>query len=561
MRNKPAVARTCLLGAVLVCSFAGCLVVSPLEDHPGPAEGGGNDAGGTHSQAGSSSAAAGEAGETSGGKGPSPSGCQTSTDCIPSSADIPHRCRQSDHKCVRISSDECPVVLGPATDPNAIYIGAFATLNPLAPDRNTIFWSHELARGQITSDELGGLRGGPDKPRRPLVIVGCNNEDASIEPALEHLVNQVEVPALLATLKPGDLRRAYDKYGARKLFYLSPTAVTQTLIRDEPDGLIWNLLGQPADLAPAYAALLQRSEDHIRRVLALDPQEQIRVALVTTLDAFDSELADSVRPLLEFNGKSSEDNGASYREVTILPESDLVVEGLKLAEFRPHIIVSAASDAFTKTEGLMERVEFEWVSVAGGQRLPFYILSPYNAGDLGRLQASIDKSFELDENGDMHTRFVGLSIAGAEDISLRNIYRSELLRIFPDAYPDSENYYDAVYFLAYAMYASSDTGALTGPGIADGMKRLLSGDSFDIGSTTINDVFDALDVADATIQLNSTLGPPTFDPDTGVRPVDGGVFCFEKTGISSTERRLDVLRYDRELEQLKGDDFPCFDFP
>jgi hypothetical protein len=247
--------------------------------------------------------------------------------------------------------------------------------------------------------------------------------------------------------------------------------------------------------------------------------------------------------------------------VTIGPDSDLGELGLEIAKFRPHIIVSAASDAMTKLDGLIDKIELEWEPVSGGLSLPFYILSPYNAGDLGHLHDAINQNLKNAQNPEMYTRFIGLSIAGAEDISLQNAYATKLLSRFPDAYPDSANYYDAVYYLAYAMYGSSDDGALTGPGIADGMKRLLSGDAeFDVGSMSINDVFDALDVPGSTIHVRSTLGPPSFDPETGVRPVDAGVFCFHvEEGASSAQRRFDVLRYDRDLARFRGDEFPCLD--
>ena len=70
---------------------------------------------------------------------------------------------------------------------------------------------------------------------------------------------------------------------------------------------------------------------------------------------------------------------------------------------------------------------------------------------------------------------------------------------------------------------------------------------------------DALDVEDGTLQLNSTLGPPTFDPETGVRPVDAGVFCFFSENGTASKRRLDVQRYDRTLGEFRdGREEPCF---
>jgi hypothetical protein len=52
------------------------------------------------------------------------------------------------------------------------------------------------------------------------------------------------------------------------------------------------------------------------------------------------------------------------------------------------------------------------------------------------------------------------------------------------------------------------------------------------------------------------LGPPDFDADTGVRPVEGGVLCFEKTDFK-VQQRPDVLRYDVREGALIGT-FPCF---
>ena len=69
MRSKPSALRAFLLGAIVIASFAGCLVVSPLEDYPEPGGDSGSGSGGKNAQAGSSSPAAGEAGEPGGGQG------------------------------------------------------------------------------------------------------------------------------------------------------------------------------------------------------------------------------------------------------------------------------------------------------------------------------------------------------------------------------------------------------------------------------------------------------------------------------------------------------------
>jgi hypothetical protein len=232
--------------------------------------------------------------------------------------------------------------------------------------------------------------------------------------------------------------------------------------------------------------------------------------------------------------------------------------GIDIATFKPDIVVSAASEAFSMPGGLLQEIEANWDVIANGTKRPFYVLSPYNAGDLGTVEFMINGQIEAATDINAQQRFVGISIAGAEDLTLQTGYESRLRSHFKDAYTDTANYYDAVYFLAYAMYGSSDSGPLSGPGIADGMKRLLAGDSsFDIGpAPIIPKVFDALAEPGSNIEVRSTMGPPSFDPDTGVRSVDASVLCFQKDGTTVT-RQLDVLRYDRKLSKFRGA-FPCF---
>jgi hypothetical protein len=550
----------------LACgAFAGCLVVTPLDDLPDATRGtgaaGSADGGSLAAHGGASDA--GEPATSPGGADPGENQCETNADCVRKNADEPARCRPSDHTCVTLRDESCPVVWGDAADPNAIFFGAFATLNPSTPDDSLIVWAHELALEELSGDNVGGLPGGPNGARRPLVMLLCNNAD-DVEPALSHLIDDVEVPAVIATLKPGDLRRGFEAHREQDVFYLSPVAVTQTVVIEPDDDLIWNLLGQPSDLAPTYTALLARDENFVRAVRKLPPAAPIKVALVTTLDAFDSELANRVEPILSFNGHDTlwnEDVG-NYRAFTLHPEDpQLPAQAAELVEFRPDIVVSAASELFTMPGGLLQQIEMAWgdSTIPGTpeqrENRPFYILSPYNAGNLGPTEKLIGGLIEGTNEVDANQRFIGISIAGAADTSLQRAYETRLRKLFVNGYPDSANYYDAIYFLAYAMYGA-DEPQLTGSGIARGMQRLLSGDSFDVGPTLIGDVFNALSVTGASVSLQSTLGPPSFDAETGVRPVDGSVFCFSAVG--AVTHVTDVLRYDRDKGALVGKSFPCF---
>lgn len=559
--------RAALTTALGASTVVGCMFVTPLDDVPSAKGGTTSQAGSAHAGSTNGGASAGDSGETttkpSSGGDSNGGPCSTNAECVRADADEPARCRASDHTCVNLRSALCPVVLqaASAADPNAIVFGGFAPINPNTPDQDAIVSAHRLALQELSGDNVIGLPGGKNGQRRPLVMLVCSNADAEVQAGLDHLIDDVEVPAVIATLKPSALLRGFEAHRAQDVFFLSPTPVTQPVVIEPDDDLIWNMLGQPGNLAPTYTVLLPRYEAFLRGVRNLQPSEHIHVDLVTTDDAFNSELSDAVEQALTFNGQDSTANAkaGNYRPIqlnTAAPELDKIA--ISIVEDRPDIIVSTANELLTMPGGLLQQIEMEWGdnSLKGTalqrKNRPFYMLSPYNAGDLpatSKLIADFIESSEPNAN----QRFIGISIAGPTDTTLQRAYETRLRKLVKTPYVDTANYYDAIYFLAYAMYGSGDQ-QLTGSGIARGMKRLLAGTSFNVGPSPIGDIFNTLAAPNATINLQSTLGPPSFDPKTGVRPVTGGVFCFDKTGTSLT----DVLRYDAAKRDVTGQPFPCF---
>lgn len=562
MRAKAIAAATltaCALGA-----SASCLVVTPLDELP-EASGGRTSAGG----------ASGKAGSGGGGRSGA-DGCSTHEDCASegSGRGDPYLCRQEDGTCQRIKSEACPLVYGSGEDDelssDAIVFGAFATLSPTAPDRNSVVYAHRLALEELSGDNIGGLPpSDSDGARRPLTMVVCNNAAQHVETALAHLVSDLSVKAVLATLKPGDLRRGFERHAKSDVLYLSPVAVTETVAKLKDKDLVWNLLGQPADAVPAYAALVKRLEPLLRKRHGLTADRSLRVALVTTLDAFDSELATKVAEALVFNGKSTQANRAAgnYELFTATSTDAEHLNELATAilQLKPHLVVSAASEVMTlPMTGIVDTLEAGWepftLDDPEPQALPSYVLSPYNAGSLESVADTIAGLKEYTDEAEPQQRFVGISFASAEDRSLQFEYETRLGSRFKGAYQDSANYYDAVYFLAYAMHGAGTSEPLSGSSIARGMKRLLTGKTVDVGPKHILNAFQLLSTPDTTIQLSSTLGPPSFDPHSGVRSVNGSVFCFSRDGQLITVE-TDVLIYDREQATFRHKRDFCFPLP
>jgi hypothetical protein len=249
-------------------------------------------------------------------------------------------------------------------------------------------------------------------------------------------------------------------------------------------------------------------------------------------------------------------NGTDFKDFSIPDAPDFAALAKKIIAFAPDIVISSASEAFVMNGGMQEELEADWETQAQGKRPPFYILSPFNAGDLSDVLGRVNGKLERSPDEPEQERYVGVSIASAVDNTLQNAYEIRLSAIADDPIFDTANYYDAVYYLAYAMYGANQPSGITGSGIVAGMNRLLDGDNVNIGPSAISSTFKTLSDKKKTVHLASTLGPPDFDPTTGVRPVDGSVFCFKRTG-NTVKPAFDALRYDRAKKALVGTNLPC----
>jgi hypothetical protein len=298
-------------------------------------------------------------------------------------------------------------------------------------------------------------------------------------------------------------------------------------------------------------------EPYLRSVRGLT--RPIRLAMLRGTDAFGLELSSLVASELAWNGKSVTENGSNYQGYTFdeLTTPEIVD---KLLDFVPDLIVSTAGDEVTHLNtGLVWDLDTKWKGLVKSTQeepnppLPFYILSPFNAG----ASDSVIKLFEAEASGSDQKpweRYIGITAASAANLTLQNDYAVNVRAKFMGADPDTGNFYDAYYFLAYAMYAAHVNDP-RGADIARGMHRLLEGDPYNVGFADIAKITAALKDEDSTIELNGTLGPPDFDKK-GIHVDPGSVYCFLDGG-SGVTYFPDALRYDRAAGMFDGS-FPCF---
>lgn len=485
--------------------------------------------------------------------------CTSHKQCIEEHFDEPYICQEG--KCVGLITKECPIVLQPENleVPEPIIIGAYSAINALDKMASPITRNYNLVLDEFT-ERVGGLAGGPNNTRRKLVAVVCEGTKLNESPlanSIEHLIDRVKVPAIVSSLFTADLREAFNPED--NVFFLSPLAADSDLVGQNNQGLLWFLLGQWSDLAPAYVALTKRAEAFQKEAAQVD---EIRLALIEgsltpARDIGQVLLSDAAHSLV-FNGKTALDNGDAhflFRSLTsdfVDDEADVSSVVQDLLEFKPHVVVVTAGTEFTTRA--MPVIEAEWERSLGdagsGQPPPFYVFSPFIAADMSLLDSA---------NGDVRKRSAGINFAAAEDDTLYTAYRHRYSSMYgtsgvpPDGW---ENFYDVMYYMVYAIAAAGNPATLTGEHIAQGMLRIVSptGNSHDVGPSAISSTLGALAVPNNRINLKGTMGPSDFTVGIGARHTNGSVWCTPSNGGGFL---YDVLRFDEESGTLEGQ-FPCF---
>jgi hypothetical protein len=542
----------------------GCALIDPIDAIPtgqgvaNSANGGVSAVGGVLGGFGASGGTTPNAGGTD-GVPPAERNCVVNADCESNSRCLPEQV------CVRLDTRDptmgttgpCPTLLNAqgARDPNAIFIGAFAPLDQSSVEAQTISAIYEMAASEF--NDMGGLRGVSDGPPSPLVVIVCSNSEASAPGALRHLVEDVQVPAVLAAMDQNQLLAGFNKYP--QTFFVSAFSGSKELASVSL-GRAWTMLGQPADYAEIYAALMPHAEALVHAGLIRTGNDRaLRVAaVIETGNSFEVELANAVLPQLTFNGLKAVDQPTNYLGREVVSDGSNVQQIVNdlYNQLPPDIVLSFASDVFTASSGVMSRLNQNGWS----DQRPLYILSPENAEAGADVTAELINVRRIDDKDNVG-RVLGVAPAGLLPgmTDAFNDFWMHLLLKYPQARTDFGNYYDAFYFLVDAIYASPRVafreGTINASDLANGMRRLtnLGKTKFNVGPSDISDVFSVLDTKTSLIQLDGTMGVPDFDRNTGMRRESGSIYCFDSTRLRIQK---DVISYHRDTRQLAQVEHP-----
>ncbi|HYO93724.1 MAG TPA: hypothetical protein VER33_04395, partial [Polyangiaceae bacterium] len=422
--------------------------------------------------------------------------CKMTKDCLElHGPENPSACVEG--KCVDLISDECPVLLPDrelyldnlaGRDP--IIVGAYGHLGiNLVSDMTR---NYDLAVTELTREPGGvpGLSG----TVRPVVFVVCENIDQSrseLEASIHHLTVELKVPGIIAALFADDLQFAFEQSllaaeagDAPPTFFMSPLEWTSALGTLQDQNLLWHLLPGGNNVGLTYAPLLARAEQYMRTQAQVPAEAPIKVALATAADErLLVDLRDSFMDTVKLNGVSAPQSRTDGNLLTLsvtsgydVPDAPLTDEVQAIIDFRPHIVVGATGPEMLTT--LIPRIESGWTRNAPDPLppRPFYILSPYNYNHAPPLTALLNehRMFEL--------RMAGINFASAEP-------PAEALALYEQALHDEflgaaalgyENFYDAAYYMIYALAAAEPQIELNGLDLADAMERLKSGEKFNV---------------------------------------------------------------------------------
>jgi hypothetical protein len=199
-----------------------------------------------------------------------------------------------------------------------------------------------------------------------------------------------------------------------------------------------------------------------------------------------------------------------------------------LLAFKPNIIVSFASAEFVK---MLQVLELRWQPSASNPS-PAYLLGPYNMGsrDVLTWTGSYVPGQPNMQPEARRMRLAGVGVAAASDTHVLNAYEIRFLSKFSSgsAALGQENYYDAMYFAVYSVVGAGPLPNISGLNLAEGMQRLLSGTSYDMGPMPMGNIYGALGASNGTISLFGTLGPPDFRRSNGARVGEGSVYCVSR---------------------------------
>lgn len=406
-------------------------------------------------------------------------GCTRHEDCASAAqSDGADFCLRATGRCVALTSADCSVAAGPATDDDALLLGSlFSTQGAQAAVNLARQHSVTLAVEELNA--AGGLPIGANGKTRPLVLVACD-EAADVLRAGRHLASDLQVSAIIGPNTSQDtLDLAKNLAIAAGTALITPTGVASAIADLNDRDLVWQMA--PNDTQRGRL-MIKEINDLERDLRSERGGSDLKLGVLFRDDALGQGTRASLDALM-FNGASLLDasNGARVRIDAYDPASkDQSALVSTYLDFAPDILVLIGTGEAVSQ--LLKPLEAGWATGPHPDAArPQYVLT--DSSKVPELLTLVVAQNELASR----VRGTGVS-AMPDSIPVRDAFRIDYAIRFPDGGdPGSSGLgtsYDATYAVAYALASQRDQD-VSGASVARGLRQLGSGERVAIQQTSI----------------------------------------------------------------------------
>jgi hypothetical protein len=454
-------------------------------------------------------------------------GCESTTECTEQNEGRAALCRFPGSPCVNIATADCPQVSGDWHAADVLLLGsvgahtfklADGSARPVdyverlsnAVDLGLEEWQREVPGGLFFS-------------QRPIAMVHCNSngEPAVAQRAMDHLLNDLRVPVVLALSDIEQDAIAQQAIDADVTLVCvecqAPAALPPQLER----GLVWRMLPPFENQASLAAWRVSDLEQRIRLERGLADGAPLRLAAWSDHgEAFDAFLQ-KFHEVVRFNGvQSPARDGSSYfeqRNVDARYESqDQLKAARSMVEFMPDILVVAMNEDFTSY--YLRFLEAQWPPTVPK---PHYVLTLLNQ-EIDLLRPIVT------QDDDLRLRLSGTGLSVDEEVAgNRAGFRARYRNRFGQDPGRTETGYDAMYATALAIYSADADGRLDGASIAAHFARLREGAIADVdpGALAAAQVYLS---AQKSVDLVGSSSRLDWNPITHRVESDLGLWCVSR---------------------------------
>ena len=445
--------------------------------------------------------------------------CQNNKDC---NVSLGKQARCASGQCVALTNDNCTVVDGDATDPNAIFLGVMTPLT----GANAPYGQNQYAVVKAGAAEWASQLSGQANTHS-FVTISCD-ELPDPSGTSTFLASQVQVAAIFGPIYDADFAQAVFAASLNGTFLIGPRVDDPNFSTFQGAGhTVWSFAPNRKLQVAYFQNLINILEPSVKATFSISGD--MKVAMVIASDPSTTNFVNAVESTLTFNTKTIAQNGSNYVRVPVA--LDFTTANSYTAAVTA--LVSAAPDLVIVPQEF-DLVQFVRAVNTGwtGPKFPrFLFLTEDPAVDVEVLGINERFAGKLDMTTWQRTP-QEMSNATAFAVGYRTVTNND-----PAGY--SEYLYDSFYESAYAMQAALDANgdrafALDPSTYASAIAGFNApGTLLSVGPTNVSQVLSDIS-GKVDVDLDGASGSLQFDPATGTPIANSVLNCIKASATSVT---------------------------